>query len=336
MENYVVYVVHAWDLVNISFFVEVHNCYELLVSHDRSGGACIANYDIMVNAHDGAVESPHVMVSDGYMFMTIRSQCGNCRFLTLLVVGADTQFLPGLEDFYTRFTILALSLCYLIINQDSDEISFRNCVSMIGHSHQFCVVEFTLDSDEPISKMGAVTKDLAEYQFIRRQFLECLTVAQSLDFLKRLKTEGLRFSQETCRILMPDGRMRWIAVSGDLDYDEHLGNTIFSYLYEDISHLQQLESQVQETVKSMVPASRLLGLHQSSLLDDGLFNIEKIDLLSELGYRLDSSLDDLLNLVHPEDVGPLKSLPEGSTLTIRLREDVTGNWHWHTAICTNR
>jgi hypothetical protein len=338
MENCIAYIVHSWDLVSMSFFVEVHNCYEMLVSSDRSGGACFANYDIMESSYEGA-PSPHVKISDGYLFMTIRNQCGGCRFLTLVVVDAETQFVPGLEDFYARFTILALSLCYLIINQDSDEVSFRNCVSMIGHSHQFSVVEFTVDRDEPISKMGAVAKDPAEYEFIRWRFLECVTVTQRLDFmklLKRLRTEGVGFSQETYRISMPDGRMRWIAVTGDSHHDDHLGSTIFSYLYEDISHLQQLESQVQETVKSMALASRLLGLHQYSLSDDGRFDIEKVDLLSELGYRLDRILGNLLDLVQPDDVEPLKSLPEGSTLTIRLREDVTGNWHWYTAICTNR
>jgi signal transduction histidine kinase/CheY-like chemotaxis protein len=325
----------------MSFFVEIHDCYELLVSHDRSGGACLAGYDIMARSRegDGTVPSPHVTISNGYLFMTIRNQCGNCSFLTLVVVNAETQFVPGLEDFYARFTIMALSLCYLIINQESDEVSFRNCVSMIAYSHQFSVLEFTVDRDEPISKMGAVAKDPAEYEFINTQFLDCLTVTQRLDFLRLLrglKMEGIGFSQETYRILMPDGRMRWVAVTADSHYDEHLGSTIFSYLYEDISHLQQLESQVQETVKSMALASRLLGLHEYSLSDDGLFNIEKMDLLSELGYGLDRFLDDLLDLVQREDVAPLKSLPEGSTLTIRLREGTTGNWHWYTAICTNR
>jgi signal transduction histidine kinase/CheY-like chemotaxis protein len=110
---------------------------------------------------------------------------------------------------------------------------------------------------------------------------------------------------------------------------------VLCVLYEDVTELHQLELELERTTEDLALASRLLRLYQYFSGSDSKVRVHGSQLMKELGYRNVEEEPTLLRAVHPADVAAFLRMPEGGTVTVRLRANQEENqWHFFTAICT--
>jgi len=318
-----------------SFYLDHGDHYELLVTEDKTNG----RLQVPDSELDAAPESyllgqPKVISFDGYRILLLRTKCGECRFVTVIAVEQDCVFIGALTDFYERSLVFFLSLCYLLMLRDIDEVSFENCTSMMSSTHVFSVLEYAHESQQLLRKMGDPMID-----DVINNFRNYLSVSQQLRYahsFRMLHSQSANFIPLYFKFQVSENEWRWFKVNAESTYDAYYDAKIICVLYEDVTAMHQLELQLEETIADMSLASRLLGLHEYSIKNNCHVHCKTVNLLTELGYRSRHHFHpDLLLYMHPADVRNFRTLQEGDTVTVRLKANTdTYQWRWYKAVCT--
>jgi signal transduction histidine kinase/CheY-like chemotaxis protein len=338
-QDYVRGWIDTWDISAFYCYLLNDGEYELLVSEDRTDNRLVLTNELLNRSKKTRVLTmPQVEVVDGYRLLTVRTAFGDAAFLIVIAIDVDKICIPCVCDFYERFLVIVLSLCYLILIREDREVTFRSFLHMMSTSHVISVIEVERETGETISEYGQMVYDVEERELITHHFADALPVKEAAEYRQlfaRLYTEGVGFSQRHFRLIFPGGIFRWFTISGSCEWDPVYAKDVICVLYEDVSNLYRLESQVQQTVSDMALAARLLALHQYSGRMDRV-HVTGTEIMCELGYPSTPDPPDLLELMHEQDVPAFRALAEGAAATIRLKGDGDQEkWFWYRAVSTS-
>jgi signal transduction histidine kinase/CheY-like chemotaxis protein len=136
--------------------------------------------------------------------------------------------------------------------------------------------------------------------------------------------KGIGFFQVPYEILLPRGNMLWYSLSAASSYDAYYDEAVRCWLFEDVSNLHQLNSQLRNTLDDMTVASRLLEIENFARTPDGRVEVE----LSHGGH--------VRCVVHPDDFPMFDAIEESKLIKVRLSsaELERPDWKWFCLVCT--
>ena len=290
----------------------------------------------VVSCSQGLVETQY----NGSLLIITPTTYSQKIMVCVMAFRQDAVVLRHLEDYFHKFCAILISFWFVVMSRIESEDLYINYMSMIQSSHAFTVSEYVKDMNHKKTTIGALDIDCGITDPLDRKFLDLMSVEQRLQLmhsLKKLEQEGKSFTQLSFKATLPNGTVKWYALSGQSRYDESFDCNILYFLCEDISHLRNVEAQIQETAHDLALASRLLGLHKYVVAEDNTVKVEGTDLYHELGYKTDGGKIDVLSLIHEDDVEKFKNLEETKRITVRLKDaNDVGNYQWYTVVCTSK
>jgi signal transduction histidine kinase/CheY-like chemotaxis protein len=328
MRQYVRFTCELWDSCLVSFFLERHDNFQLLVSYDRTEGACRITDEMLRQAEPSPLlRSPRTVFVGEFRLFLIRTVFGELTFVTVIGDYANQSGVAAITDFANRFLVFLLSLSYALILQEEQERTFKGCLAMMRSTHSFSVAEFRGPGSQPFQRFGQLSTDPDEIELLCPVCYDYLSLKKRSELNRAivlLREKGVGFFQVPYEILLPRGNRFWYSLSADSSYDAYYDEAVRCWLFEDVSNLHQLNSQLRQTLDDMAVASHLLQIENFERIPHGRLEVE----LAQGGHTI--------CVVHPDDFAMFDSIEESSLIKVRLSstELEQPDWKWFCLVCT--
>ncbi|OHT08986.1 hypothetical protein TRFO_22221 [Tritrichomonas foetus] len=325
--DFIRFILKTFDLCSLIFYKIANDKLDLLFQEVRdSNQKChFTKEELLSFPKTALTEKSTIYLKDGYKYFISNVEFGNQCFMMIISLKDNVVHIMGIEDYFCRFCILSLAYKYFTTTQNCNELSCKNYLSMLQLSHAFTATEYF----EDMTRLSAIG-ELEESDIVKS-----FNAEQKKKFnsdLMKLKKNGEAFSQQQYRVEI-DNNVKWYSVTSRMSFDSYYDRNVIFVLFEEVTHLHKLESQIKETFQDLSLASKLLGLHKFSQKKDGTIQLSNSGLLKELGYSENASRN-LMEYVSVEDRDRILHLKEAETCTLRLMNK-TGEYQWWTVICTS-
>ncbi|OHT12702.1 hypothetical protein TRFO_17425 [Tritrichomonas foetus] len=214
-----------------------------------------------------------------------------------------------------------MNLCCVFVYQMSyyteQRLRFDHFINLMATSKDFIFCEFPSDfSRSYIVKSSIQGIDFSEPKSLFQQ--ELYKNKEDFDYFmselnKVIQTKGT-MKQIVVETNSPN--MKWVSVSGSVNFDPILGETILTVIMEEITKIKNQEEELIETLSDVDFAMKALGFHKFTI-NNG-FILENTALSESLGYKKEDNIIDLKDLVYSEDSGKLQLLNQSNKTIFRL------------------
>lgn len=272
-------------------------------------------------------EKSTIIIREGQKYYLSKTEVGGQSFIISVAIDENNVSISCVEEYFRRFFVFTLAFWYLTSVKNNDEASSKNYISMVRSSHAFTMAEY-FDDLTQLSLIGELEKGSTLFDFFTEEQKQ-----EYRNDLIQLRKTGEPITQKQYMVQIHNSR-KWFSLCARISFDSYYNRNVILCLFEDVSHLHKIESQIQETYNDLSLTSQLLSLHKFTQDDNGIFMLENTNMLKKLGYNEIGGSKNLLDYAFEEDRNQIRSLKESEKCTVRFMNK-NNECQWWTVVCTS-